>query len=398
MQRSTRSALGAAALIATTALVLAGCTTAPSTGGGTDTGGESTAVTYLNTADGTCAAGPNPDVKFDEAKAVIERFQQQASSIWTDEPLPEPVAPGTTVVFANNDTPVAQLWLPFFEDAITSVGAKFVNASVGTSAESQQAGFNSIIAMDPDAVIMAAIDPTFVEDQLRTLEDNGSVIVASSQPGVADFGLDDSFGGTASSIVNGRVLAAGAVYFTCGTGDQFVFYNSPELGFSGVQMEAAQEYLAELAPNATLRTVDISVADAAPQDKIVSDLQAHPETQFFITPLDQYQIGLAAAADLVGIENDRGFGQSSLPPNYEQIANDEQTAGFGIDFEAYVFGQVDEAFRKLQGVFKPYGSWEDIYQTLSRVIVKANVEDYPGGIFQAYDNIRGDYLELWAGK
>ncbi|HWK20164.1 MAG TPA: substrate-binding domain-containing protein [Microbacteriaceae bacterium] len=397
MHRTTRVALTGAALISTAALALAGCATGGSPAP-TDGGSTATTVTYLNTADGTCAAEPNADVNFAEAKEVIERFQQQASSIWTDEPLPEPVAPGTKVVFANNDTPVAQLWLPFFEDAITSVGAEFVNASVGTSAESQQAGFNSIIAMAPDAVIMAAIDPTFVEDQIRTLEDNGAVVVASSQPGVADFGLDDSFGGTASSIVNGRVLAAGAVYFTCGTGDQFVFYNSPELGFSGVQMTAAQEYLAELAPNATLRTVDISVADAAPQDKIVSDLQAHPETQFFITPLDQYQIGLAAAADLVGIENDRGFGQSSLPPNYEQIANDEQTAGFGIDFEAYVFGQVDEAFRKLQGVFKPYGSWEDIYQTLSRVIVKANVEDYPGGVFEAYDNIRGDYLKLWAGQ
>jgi len=397
MHRTTRVALTGAALISTAALALAGCATGGSPAP-TDGGSTATTVTYLNTADGTCAAEPNADVNFAEAKEVIERFQQQASSIWTDEPLPEPVAPGTKVVFANNDTPVAQLWLPFFEDAITSVGAEFVNASVGTSAESQQAGFNSIIAMAPDAVIMAAIDPTFVEDQIRTLEDNGAVVVASSQPGVADFGLDDSFGGTASSIVNGRVLAAGAVYFTCGTGDQFVFYNSPELGFSGVQMTAAQEYLAELAPNATLRTVDISVADAAPQDKIVSDLQAHPETQFFITPLDQYQIGLAAAADLVGIENDRGFGQSSLPPNYEQIANDEQTAGFGIDFQAYVFGQVDEAFRKLQGVFKPYGDWEDIYQTLSRVIVKANVEDYPGGVFEAYDNIRGDYLKLWAGQ
>jgi len=397
MHRTTRVALTGAALISTAALALAGCATGGSPAP-TDGGSTATTVTYLNTADGTCAAEPNADVNFAEAKEVIERFQQQASSIWTDEPLPEPVAPGTKVVFANNDTPVAQLWLPFFEDAITSVGAEFVNASVGTSAESQQAGFNSIIAMAPDAVIMAAIDPTFVEDQIRTLEDNGAVVVASSQPGVADFGLDDSFGGTASSIVNGRVLAAGAVYFTCGTGDQFVFYNSPELGFSGVQMTAAQEYLAELAPNATLRTVDISVADAAPQDKIVSDLQAHPETQFFITPLDQYQIGLAAAADLVGIENDRGFGQSSLPPNYEQIANDEQTAGFGIDFQAYVFGQVDEAFRKLQGVFEPYGDWEEIYQTLSRVIVKANVEGYPGGVFQAYDNIRGDYLKLWAGQ
>jgi len=396
MHRSTRGALGAAALVGTAALVLAGCAS-PSGSTGTGDGEETTAaaVTYLNTDDGTCAAEPNADVNFDEAKALIEKFQQQADSIWTDQPLPAPVEPGTKVVFANNDTPVAQLWLPFFEDAITSVGAEFVNASVGTSAESQQAGFNSIIALEPDAVIMAAIDPTFVEDQIRTLEDNGAVVVASSQPGVADFGLDDSFGGTASSIVNGRVLAAGAVYFTCGTGDQFVFYNAPELGFSGVQMAAAQEYLAELAPGATLRTVDISVGDAAPQDKIVSDLQAHPETQFFITPLDQFQVGLAAAADLVGIENDRGFGQSSLPPNYEQIANGEQTAGFGIDFGAYVFGQVDEAFRKLQGVFEPYGDWEEIYQTLSRIIVKANVEDYPEGIFVAYDGIRADYLALW---
>jgi hypothetical protein len=177
-----------------------------------------------------------------------------------------------------------------------------------------------------------------------------------------------------------------------------VFYNAPELGFSGLQMEAAKEYLAELHPNATLRTVDISVGNPAPQDNIVSDLQANPQTQFFITPLDQYQIALAPAAALVGVENAFGFGQSSLPPNYEQIANGEQVAGFGIDFEAYVYGQVDEAFRKLQGVFKPYGDWAEIYETLSRIIVKANVEDYPGGVFQAYPNIKADYLKLWTGQ
>jgi ribose transport system substrate-binding protein len=266
---------------------------------------------------------------------------------------------------------------------------------VGTSAESQHAGFNTIVQLKPDVLLMGAIDPVFVQDQIAELQSAGTVMVAAAHPVVAKYGLDDSFNGDGASRVNGRLLAAGAIYFTCGTATEFVFYNPPELGFAAIQAAAAKEYLAKIAPEVTLRVVDISIVDAAPADKIVSDLQANPDTAFFVTPGDQFQIGLAPAAELTGIANAKGFGQNSLPPNYEQVANGEQSAGFAMDFKVFAYGMVDEGFRKMQGAFTPYDDWEAINRTVSGVITAQNVGNFPKGKFVSYKDVAKDSAALW---
>lgn len=391
MKTGTRTYLALGVVLAG-AVALSGCTV-----GDVEVDASADApVTYLNTEDGTCAVPPRADIDFVAAKSLVESFQNPVTGIHQTKPLPQPLDPNTLVVFANIDTAVAAgFWQPQIEDALDLAGVKFQNVSVGTSAESQHAGFNTIVQLQPDILLMGAIDPVFVQDQLAELQAAGTVMVAAAHPVVSEYGLDDSFNGDGASRVNGRLLAAGAIYFTCGTATEFVFYNPPELGFAAIQVAAAQEYLAEIAPEATLRVVDISIVDAAPADKIVSDLQANPETAFFVTPGDQFQIALAPAAELTGITNAKGFGQNSLPPNYEQIANDEQAAGFAMDFRVFAYGMVDEGFRKLQGVFTPYDDWEAINRTISGVITQQNVSNFPNGKFVAYEDVAEDYAALW---
>lgn len=401
MQRRITSVLGVAVALSTLALVVAGCAPA-----GGDTGepdepsepGEAAPLTYLNTADGTCAAGPNEGVDFDAAKAYIESYQQKADRIFRSEPLPEPLPSDLLMVYANNDTPVADAyWKPWAEEAAQTAGVQFQNVSVGVTAESQQAGFNSIVSLAPDIVIMGAIDPTFVQDQVEQLVANGSTVIPAAQPNIDQFGLEESLGGDGASYVNGKVLGAGAVYFTCGTADEFVFYNITELTFSQVVLKGAEDFLKELNPNANLRVVDISIGDPDPASKIVSDLQAHPETAFFVTPADQYQIGLSEAAALAGLENAYGIGQSSLPANYEQIQNGEQVAGNGMDYQGFMYLIVDQGFRQYQDVFTSWTDedWEELYPLIQSVITVTNVEDYPDGNYIAYPNTQADFAELW---
>jgi ribose transport system substrate-binding protein len=377
------------------AVALAGCTVTDGESKGSKAN-TATPLTYLNTEDGTCAVAPREGIDFEAAKALVESFQKPVTALHQTKPLPEPLDPDTLVVFANIDTAVAAgFWQPQIEDALKVAGVKFQNVSVGTSAESQHAGFNTIVQLKPDVLLMGAIDPVFVQDQIAELQSAGTVMVAAAHPVVAKYGLDDSFNGDGASRVNGRLLAAGAIYFTCGTATEFVFYNPPELGFAAIQAAAAKEYLAKIAPEVTLRVVDISIVDAAPADKIVSDLQANPDTAFFVTPGDQFQIGLAPAAELTGIANAKGFGQNSLPPNYEQVANGEQSAGFAMDFKVFAYGMVDEGFRKMQGAFTPYDDWEAINRTVSGVITQQNVGNFPKGKFVSYKDVAKDYAALW---
>ncbi|GAA2243952.1 substrate-binding domain-containing protein [Herbiconiux moechotypicola] len=392
MQRRTTAALRTASLLAAVSLLAAGCSS-----GGTDSttaaGGGDVELTYQS-PDGECAAGPRDGVDYETADALIKSFQQPSEGLLQTEPLPEPVGADTTIAFLNNDTAVAGIMYQSIQAAADAAGINLVNISTGTDAQSINSALNSVVELDPDAVISVAIDATFYQDQLTELENNGVAIVYSSQPNAEDFGLDDSLGGLNGSLVNGKVLAAGAVAFTCGTGDEFVFYNIPELGFSAIQLESTQEYLAELCPDCTLRVVDISIADPSPADKIVSDLQSHPETDYFVTPADQFQVGLAEKAQLAGLTNAYGFGQSSLPPNVQQLADGLQSAGFAVDLNMYMYLTLDEAFRKIQGVYEPYSDWEAVNRSVSRVLTPANAGEYLDG-FVAYPDMEADFKTLW---
>ena len=389
MQRRTKAALNAAAVFASISLLAAGCSATTGGGGGSD----EVELTY-QAADGTCDTGPADGVNYDDADALIKAFQEPSTGLIQTEPLPETVDENTVVAFLNNDTAVAGIMYASVQAAAATAGVTLVNVSTGTDAQSINAALNSVVEMKPDIVISEAIDATFWQDQLKELQDQGVAIVYGSQPNAEDFGTNDSLGGLNSSLVNGKVLAAGAVAFTCGTGDEFVFYNIPELGFSAIQLEGTQDYLKEICPDCNLRVVDISIVDPSPADKIVSDLQSHPETDFFITPGDQFQIGLSDKAELAGITNAHGFGQSSLPPNVQQLQDGLQTAGFAVDLNMYLYLQLDEGLRKAQGVWEDYSDWEEVNKSLSRVLTPANAADVASG-FVAYPDMEKDFKTLW---
>lgn len=394
MRKAWKSAVGMGA--AMSVLLLAGCAGGDGAGSGGSGSGDTVELTYMD-EEGNCASGPAEGIDFEAAQAYIKSFEKPAEELLITEPLPEPVSPDTTVAFLNNDSAVAGIMYSFMEQAAAAAGVELINVSTGTDAQSINSAMNSVVEMNPDIVIAVANDATFWQDQLQQLLDNDVTVVYASQPNAEEFGLTDSLGGYNVSIVNGKVLADAAVAFTCGTGTEFVFYNIPEFGFSQIQLEATQEELGKICPDCNLRVVDISIADPSPADKIVSDLQSHPETQFFVTPGDQFQIGLSEKASLAGIENAKGIGQSSLPPNMQQIADGLQTAGFGVDLNIFMWMLLDEGFRKMQGVFEPYENWEQVGQSVSRVITPANAADYLEG-FVAYPGMEDDFVALWSGK
>ena len=375
-------------------LLLVGCA---DSGSGSGSSGGSSKVTYLS-ADGTCAAKPNDGVDFDAAKAYLEPYLKPATTIVPTEALPKPVDPNTTVMYANNGTPVGDgLWRPYAEAAAKTAGVKFVNQMVGSSPADLTAGFNTILDNEPDILIMGAISAQLVSDQVAQLKKDGVIIVDGADPDATKYDLDDSLGGQGSSIENGKILAAGAIYFTCGTADTFAFYNVPELGFSAIQFQGASEFLKELDPKATLRSVDISIATTN-ADAVVADLKAHPETQFFVTPVDQFQIGIASAAKVAGLENAYGFGQSSIAPNIQQLKDGEQTAGFVVDFQAFLYQLFDEGFRKQQDVFEQYGDWTSVNEHFSRIITPDTIGDVTidaNGNYVSVATEQDDYAKLW---
>lgn len=394
MPRTHWGAFAGTAAVAAAALVLAGC--ASGTPSPEPTGSTATGVTYMDTATGECAAPPAEGVDYEGALAYLDAIAAPVTGLLTDQKLPEPISSDTLVVYLDNATAYSALLSQFISEAVTAAGGSYQAVNTGLDAESINAAMNSVVTLDPDVIITFGTDLTFWQDQYKALTDGGTAIVYAGNGNATDFGLNQTFGTTEASEVNGAVLAAGAIVYTCGTAKNFVYYPAPEIVASVDMLASYEQFINDHVPGATIRSVDISIADSDPAGKIVSDLQAHPETEFCSPTADQFQIGLHAKAQLAGITNDYCFGGISLPANFAQIEDGTQPAGFAYDTAIQSWQAVDEGFRKLQGVFEDYDIFE-LTHLVAGIITKQNIDrvDIATGVYSALPDYQDLYLSLW---
>ncbi|OJX67975.1 MAG: hypothetical protein BGO95_06385 [Micrococcales bacterium 73-13] len=396
MHGRTRAALGGTAAVAAIALGLAGCSAGAPSGGSTGTEAPAAGVTYMNMATGECAAPPAEGVDFAGAQAYLDSFSQPVTSLLTNEKLPNPISPDTLVVYLDNASPYSAILSQFIGEAATAAGAQYQSVNVGADAQSINSGMNSVVALDPDIVITFATDLTFWQDQFKTLTDNGAAIVYAGNANATDFGLNETFGTADASVVNGNIIAAAAIVATCGTATNFVYYPAPEIVASVDMLASYKDFINSHVPNATVRSMDISILDTDGASKIVSDLQAHPETEFCSPSSDQWQIGLADKAALAGITNAYCFGGISLPQNYQQIKDGTQVGTLAYDPVVQSWQAMDEGFRKLQGVFKDY-DMDALIRLVALAVTQQNIDrvDIATGAFDALPGFRDMYLKLW---
>lgn len=386
--RSIRRA-GFLAALAAVSIGVAGCGTTTAGGDSADGG-----VVYRD-ENGECASPPLEGIDYDTASELVAYFEEESTGLPVSDPLPEAIDPATTVTYLHNGSAVAAIMAAALEQAADTAGVRFQIVDTGLDAQSIDSAVGTVTENAPDILISAAVDATFYQNHLAALEQAGTTVVYAGQSNGEEFGLLDSHSGLGASIVNGDVLAAAAIAFTCGTSTDFVFYRIPELRFSDIQLDAANAYLEEVCADCTLRVVDIPVAtmDTTAGDAIISDLQANPDTSFFITPADQMQIGLKAKQDLAGLDVP-GMGQSSLPPNIEQIASGLQLAGYAVDYDEYSWFLLDEGLRRHQGVEVAYGDWLPWVKAISRIVTQSSASEYPNG-FVAYPDMAEDFATLW---
>ncbi|WP_188726314.1 substrate-binding domain-containing protein [Pseudoclavibacter endophyticus] len=383
------------AAAAAASLALTGCSTGldEADAGTTEGAGDDSA---LESGFGVCNDEPVDGIDLEGALELINRYQQPADGLLISDPLTGPVDPTTTFAFVDNGTTVSAIMWEAFSDAAETAGVSAERVNAGTDAQGINSAFNSIVERPSDVVVAPAIDPIFFADQIATLEAAGTIVISAATTNAEEFGLRDNFGGYGASIENGAVLAAAAIAMTCGQDTEFVFYNIPEFAFSQVQLSAAEEALEGFCGGAcNLRVVDIPVGQMATggPDAVLSDLQAHPETAAFITPVDELQVGLPAKMDLAGISVP-GLGQSSTPPNVEQIMNGTQAGGFAVDLTMFMWLLLDQGLRLDQDMTYPELDWAEINPNLSTILTRDNAEEALDG-YISVPTYRDDFSALW---
>ncbi|HEY2716851.1 MAG TPA: substrate-binding domain-containing protein [Solirubrobacterales bacterium] len=335
--RSALRTFALAALLVLVPVLAAGCGGSDSTTGGSTS---STGSTSSEKATGTDVAA---------AKEFVAPLVGQPSPFPVTEKLAELPKPGTNVAFLDLGTPVTALMWELLQPAAKTMGINLfrVQAS-GVGAISQ--AMDTIVEKEPDGLIFLAADPTAFSHQLEELREQGTIVVAGSIENGEEFGFETVQFGKPQAIEEGELMAAWTVAQTNGKAHKIVYYNVPELPFSVVVKEGVESKLAELCPECELRVSDIPLAEVGKNasGRVVSDLQANPDTEFALFPNDEMQLGLPAALETAGIEIER-FGSGPTPGNLEAVQKGEEKAVLAVDVPTLVWTMVDQFARELAG-------------------------------------------------
>lgn len=372
--RKVRSAVTVTALLSTAVLVLTGCTT--------------------STPAPTSGAKKGPDLA--AAQSFLAPWLATSDKkLLIDQPLSGSIPAGTRIAFLDVGTPVAAVMWDILQPIVKLTGIKLDRISTGSDAQSINTAMNTVVESKYDGIINITLDPIFFKPQLQQLIANKVPIASGSVMDTVENGMPEAFNGPDWMKSEGQALAASAVVRTNGKVNDFVLYTIPEFPFAQFQVDGFKSELKDLCPACNLRVVDIPIATlgSTSADQVVSDLQAHPETGYYVAIADEGTVGLPAKLDLAGITV-KGLGTWSIPPNLQQVAGGSQDATFPIDFNLMMWTVADQLFRE---ILHDQYKWPDAQTrayTLATLLTKDNAGNYPNG-YAAIPDMQKQFAALW---
>lgn len=309
---------------------------------GSDDDSASTTSSSSATAEGASAA----DGKAAAAKA-IEPYVGTPGKFPVVEPLTKSPK-GAKIAYMDCGTPICALFWDLLEPAGKTMGVEISRVKAGSSAATVDSAFASVVAQKPDAVIVTAIDISLWQNYLKELQDADVPVVTTGVTGVEDKGVDAPQAAESASELEGKLLAD---YVAAEMkGKNVALYKVPELPFTAIVASAFTAELKAVCPDCSVRPVDVSVTtigNSAPS-KIVSDLQAAPDTEVAVFAIDEAQTGLPAALKTAGIDVET-LGNSPGPTNLQYLRDGQETAALGVDLPVLIWTTLDIAARKIAG-------------------------------------------------
>jgi len=374
--RIRKFGLAAGAVVGAAALALTGCS-----------GGDAPAPT-----DGGDAPAGGADLA--AAEAFLEPYQADEKSLVIDEPLASPLPSGLDIAFLDVGTPVAGVMWDLIQPIVDLAGITLTREPIGATPEAQDAGMAAVFEKGYDGIINVTAEPQFYPNQAQKFVDAGIPIASASVMHTDEYGLPTGFNGPEFMEEVGRAQAAAAIVRTNGEATEFVFYPVNEFEFTGFQRDGFMEKMAELCPDCNVRDVGIPIDEviAVDNSRIVSDLEANPQTQYYVAAADEITVGMPERLELAGVTT-KGYGTWSIPPNLTQVAEGLADATFAEDFALFMWTVVDQLFREITDT--PY-EWPAPEVSAPAVMKLLDQETAP-----EYDALHGylavpDYQERFA--
>jgi len=373
-----RGQASAAALAFAVCAVSAGC-------GGSSSSGSAGS----STSSGSGGAGANVAA----AQAVLQKFDKP-TPFPIDQPLPEKLAPSQHLGYLYCGAPACSIFAQLYDVGTRTMGISPIDSvKSGLSADGIQSALSSILAKKPAAVLLPGVNLASLGSNLPKFTAAGIPVVALGINATPAQGISASIGPVTFRL-GGQILADWSIV-NAGEKANVVFYGNPELDFTKAETEAFKTELSKNCPSCKARFVDIPVStigSTAPS-RVVSDLQAHPDTKAAVFANLETATGLAAALKTAGIRPKiAGYGPG--PSNLQDMKAGDLDAAVGVDTPVEILTSLDAAVRLVTK--QPLTEGEKNGDIPIQLVTKANVPANVTFGFQAYPDYVQRFSALWA--
>ncbi|MEU3512785.1 substrate-binding domain-containing protein [Streptomyces longwoodensis] len=284
------------------------------------------------------------------ATAALAPYTGHSSAFPLTEPLSRPVPAGKRFVYLQCSAQACAVAGKQLAKAVAALHGTFRTVNSGANPSSAQAAVSSVLSMKPDVVFAAGIEPSTYGDGLNRMARAGIKIVTFS---IADatkpYGITFNYMGASFYKRAGRLLADW-VLSTKGTKANVGFYGVPEVSFTSYLQDAFVQEMKKHCAGCAVHIGSVGVAtlgSTAPQ-RVVTDLQAHPEINTVVLSTGNLAAGVPAAMGTAGLK----LATITFTPqavNLQDIKDGKITAGLAVDYAVSVWTAVDAAARLLQG-------------------------------------------------
>jgi len=329
------------------------------------------------------------------AEAFIADYIDAPSPFPVEEQLLKRPPADSEFVFVDPGTAITQIQWEVFEAASKALGVTPVRMKAGSDASSISNTFDAVIARKPEGVGISALDPVLYARQLEELRAAGTTVVGTAIQAGDEYGFGPITFGPQDSAFAGELMGAWTIARHEGKATDIVLYNIPEISFSEPMLKAAVAKIKEFCDVCTTRIVDVpvtSLGSDAPQ-LIVSDVQAHPETDAAIFAADEMVVGLPATLETAGLELST-IAPGSTPASLQQVKDGTQDAVLAMDFQAQIWTVVDQIARGYAG--QELSGGQSRGEIIKQFLTKDTVPDDPSSGWAGYPDVAGRFAALWA--
>jgi ribose transport system substrate-binding protein len=283
------------------------------------------------------------------ALAAIQPYIAQPSAFPVTDPLKK-VPKGSTIAFTDCGTPICGLFWDILQPAAKTMGVKMKRYKAGSAANTVSNAFDSVLADKPGAVIVAGTPIDLWKNKLQKFKDAKIPVVTTGILGTKQYGVQAAQAAEDSSELGGKLMAD-YVAANFGADSKVAFYDIPELTFTGLTGQAFQNELKKVCPACSTRIVHIPIAtlgNTAP-NRLVSDLQSHPDTTVMAFGTDEIQAGFPAARQAAGLTKVKTLGNTPNPQGLQYVKEGKTTAVLGVDLPVLTWVLLDQAARQMAG-------------------------------------------------